>query len=511
MRAHVAKQPSILNAVAQLLPDQILIIQERVKERKGELVSALFGADVDLVTQMGTFRTKAVVFVLKTRAEKVDEGEQEAKQYSCWGAKVDTPAPTTSSALFAGLPLTTSSPPPHAPGFPTTAMDRDGSKSQVLGGPGFFREKEGFFGVMQEYMSISTSDAYKDKSFEEIRMADYKAGRTKDGDVKPAFSFAEKKMDSTKAAGLFGQQLSTAPGAAPSSNTPCFFSQSTSTLTSGLSSQTKSTLTPDPVGQSTPTPTPSLFAKATPPTSAFTFGLKSTPVSDGLGNKSGTPFTSGGLFSGPSVAELAKQLSPNYLLCLDCAEKVKLPATDDATEEDSLARSHGENLEAFGERFIAHKEDTKRKEKAERKQEMKEKDFDPAHETEEVWSARYERLERYRIADAQKPPKVPGTIYTVDTDGVVRARSNPLPADFNNSSAGVAPVVSTNPSTALARVAPDASAASAFHMFSTPGSSSAPDVPNLGDGSKDGDAGDGDGKKDAGKEQKFVEEQAKKD
>ena len=502
MRAHVAKQSSIVNIVAQLLPDQLRIIQERVKERKGELVSALFGADVDLITQMGTLRTKAVVFVLKTRAEKVDEGKQEGKQYACWGAKVDTPAPPPSSAsLFAGLPFTTSAPPPPAPGFPATSMGRDGSKPQVLGGPGFFREEEGFFGGMQEYMSVTTSDAYKDKSFEELRVADYQAGRTKNGDVKPVskpdFPFA-KNADTSKPMGLFGQQLGNASGAAAS----CFFGQSTSTPAPGLLGQDNSTPASGLTGQPTATQAPSLFAKPTPPTSAFTFGFKSTPVSDGLGNKSGTPFTSGGLFSGPSVAELTKQLSPMDVLCLDFAEKVKFDATDDAIEENPLTQRHDQNLGAFGENFIAHKEDVELKEKAERKQKMKEKDFDPNHESEEVWSARYGRLERYRIDDAQKPPKVPDTIYAVDTDGVAWVRPNPPPADLDNPSAGVAPVVSTNPFTALAPVASDASTASAFRTFSNTGTGSTPADRGLGEGSKDtgGDAGESGGKKEDSKE-----------
>ncbi|KAH5647646.1 hypothetical protein HBI65_045810 [Parastagonospora nodorum] len=543
MRAHVATQPSIIEAVAQLLPDQLRIIQEHVRKRKGELVSALFGADVDLVTQMGTFRTKSVIFIVKTRADNMDDGlevKQEGKQYACWGAKVDTPAPTTFPSSFFGMPFAktnASAPPPPAPalGFPTTAMDRDGSKSQVLGGPGFLKEKDGPVGpYMQEYMSISSLDVYKDESFEELRVADYKAGRTKDVGVKPAlkpaFSFAEK-TDSAKSLGLFGQKLGTVPGAA----VPCFFSQSTSTPTPGLSSQTKSTPKPDSVGQPTSTPAPGLFAKLTPPTSAFTFGLKSAPVLGGLGDNSGTPLAFGGLSSpnrDSSVTELTKQLSTMDILRpatdlpsrshqrayealqdLPIDESVKASnATMLERKEQAERKKHSERKYKAEQKEQAQRKDyVEREAEAERKQKMKAKDFDPNYESEEVWSARYERLEHYRTGDAKKPPKIPEIVYAVDKDGVAWVRPNPPPADLANSFAEMAPVASTNPFTALARVASDASTASAFHMFSTPVKDGAANVPGLGDGSKDGGAGEGDGKKNSGKEQEIVGEQTEKE
>jgi hypothetical protein len=538
MRAHVAKQPSIIEAVAQLLPDQLRIIQERVRKRKGELVSALFGGDVDLVTQMGTFRTKSVVFIVKTRAEKMHDSlelKQGGKQYSCWGAKVDTPAPTTFPSSFFGMPFantnaSTPPPPAPAPGFPTTTMDRDGSKSQVLGGPGFLKEKDGSVGwpYMQEYMSISVSDVYKDKSFEELRVADYKAGRTKDDGVKPvlkpAFSFVEK-TDIAKSVGLFGQQLGTVPGTA----VPCFFNQSTPTPTSGLSGQTKSTPKPDSVGRPASTPAPGLFAKLTPPTSAFTFGLKSTPVLGGLGDNSGTPLAFGGL-SGPngdsSVTELTKQMSTMDILRpatnpTSRSHQRAYEALQDLPIDESVKVSYATMLERKKQAERKYKTEQKeqaqrkghfgRKEKAERKQKMKAKDFDPNHETEEVWSARYERLEHYRTDDANKLPKVPEIVYAIDKDGVAWVRTNPPPADLANAFAEMAPVASTNPFTALARVASDTSTASAFHVFSTPVKDGAAIVPGLGDGSKDGDAGEGDEKKDGGKEQENVGEQAEKE
>ncbi|EAT84943.2 hypothetical protein SNOG_07477 [Parastagonospora nodorum SN15] len=543
MRAHVAKQPSIIETVAQLLPDQLRIIQERVRKRKGELVSALFGADVDLVTQMGTFRTKSVVFVAKTRAEKIDDGlevKQEGRQYPCWGAKVVTPAPTTFPSSFFGMPFAktnASAPPPPAPalGFPTTAMYRNGSKSQVLGGPGFLKEKDGPVGpYMQEYMSISTLGVYKDKSFEELRVVDYKAGRTKDVGVKPAlkpaFSFVEK-TDSAKSVGLFGQQLGTVPGAA----VPCFFGQSTSIPTPSLSGQTKSTPKPDSVGQPASTPAPGLFAKLTPPTSAFTFGLKSTPVLGGLGDNSSTPLAFGGLSSpnrDSSVTELTKQLSTMDILRpatdlpsrshqrayealqdLPIDESVKASnATMLERKEQAERKKHSERKYKAEQKEQAQRKDyVEREAEAERKQKMKAKDFDPNYESEEVWSARYERLEHYRTGDAKKPPKIPEIVYAVDKDGVAWVRPNPPPADLANSFAEMAPVASTNPFTALARVASDASTASAFHMFSTPVKDGAANVPGLGDGSKDGGAGEGDGKKNSGKEQEIVGEQTEKE
>lgn len=56
---------------------------------------------------------------------------------------------------------------------------------------------------------------------------------------------------------------------------------------------------------------------------------------------------------------------------------------------------------------------------AEHKQKAKEKDFDPKDENEDVWSARYDRLEARRMADAKKSPNITLHVYTVDPAGVL--------------------------------------------------------------------------------------------
>jgi hypothetical protein len=59
---------SIIKAIGELSPEQLRLIQERTKARDGQLVSVQFGAAADMVTSMGTFKAKPVIFVVKTAA-----------------------------------------------------------------------------------------------------------------------------------------------------------------------------------------------------------------------------------------------------------------------------------------------------------------------------------------------------------------------------------------------------------------------------------------------------------
>jgi hypothetical protein len=69
MVAHTKKMGSgysIIDAIGELYPEQLRRVQERTKARDGQLVSVQFGVPADVVTAMGTFKVKPVIFVIKT-------------------------------------------------------------------------------------------------------------------------------------------------------------------------------------------------------------------------------------------------------------------------------------------------------------------------------------------------------------------------------------------------------------------------------------------------------------
>ncbi|KAF2470739.1 uncharacterized protein BDR25DRAFT_32172 [Lindgomyces ingoldianus] len=69
IRAHVrALGPdySVIDALADLLPEHLRLIQIRVKNRHGHLRSVRLTRATDMVTKMGTFKVQSVIFVLET-------------------------------------------------------------------------------------------------------------------------------------------------------------------------------------------------------------------------------------------------------------------------------------------------------------------------------------------------------------------------------------------------------------------------------------------------------------
>jgi hypothetical protein len=182
---------SIINAVNEMSPEQLRLVQERTKARDGHLVSVQFGAAADVMTLMGTLKVKPVVFVVKTAAMPettdstavVNETPIQKPGFPFAGGYVAT-ATAAGSSLFGGTKSASSAFGANTnPPWPFT------SKSEVPAGslfkdappvpyePCYYLEKASAFPTTtNRYMSISSAFGYRHKSFEEIRLDDTKAG-----------------------------------------------------------------------------------------------------------------------------------------------------------------------------------------------------------------------------------------------------------------------------------------------------------------------------------------------
>lgn len=218
LQSHIAKlgpRYSIIDAVAELFPDQLRIVQERTKAHQGGLVSVQYGKEVDMLTQMGTFKVKSMVFVIKTAAEK-EKGKgpfgsryQVPFQKTCsFPGSTTVATKNTGGGLFGGSKSLF--PPPAAAS--STGSNLFGCKPQLsdatlhsgnvlANGHVFYREKDSTYGV-QEYTSINFSQPYQDKSFEELRLADYKSGQTNKDAQKPGLNPIVIEIDASPGGGL---------------------------------------------------------------------------------------------------------------------------------------------------------------------------------------------------------------------------------------------------------------------------------------------------------------------
>jgi len=80
--AHIHKlgdDHSIIDDICELHPEQLRLIKIRAKHRQGKLISAQLGKPIDMVTKMGTFPVRGVVFLIRTsKAEEEDEDVQKS-------------------------------------------------------------------------------------------------------------------------------------------------------------------------------------------------------------------------------------------------------------------------------------------------------------------------------------------------------------------------------------------------------------------------------------------------
>lgn len=226
MEAHMNKlgpDYSVIDAMSKLLPEQMRLIQECTKSRHGSLVAIQEGKPVDMVSHMGTFPIKPIIFMIQTRA--LPEKEKKVKDDSTIIPKpaipssssaqpgvdgVQTHASTvtrpslpsdvsvffhewdgnpalapnvsitqTTSGFFAQRPAPT---PPTATAASNTQKPF-GIDTPYRESGRFFVEKAGPHDSGEyHYMTITTAPGYSllrpDQSLEELRVQDYAAGRT---------------------------------------------------------------------------------------------------------------------------------------------------------------------------------------------------------------------------------------------------------------------------------------------------------------------------------------------
>tara|TARA_R110002003_G_scaffold1635_5_gene23347 strand:- start:645 stop:3107 length:2463 start_codon:yes stop_codon:yes gene_type:complete len=221
IRAHIKQlgpDYSIIFAIAKLPPQQLGLIQEYTKIRKGQLIAVHFGEEVDIVMPMGTFKSKSVFFVLQVdhrEAMSVQESTTETtksapvKETATQGSALpfDTSVSKTSAATFTApscpLPPTYVSPAAQLPDWVRKVYDSG------------FRDEQEYPAGIARYMSIPfafCNHPRQFQSFEELRLTDYTAGRKVPFVIKKTNHFLDVDASHTQAGssatpttgGLFG-------------------------------------------------------------------------------------------------------------------------------------------------------------------------------------------------------------------------------------------------------------------------------------------------------------------
>ncbi|KAF2655922.1 hypothetical protein K491DRAFT_715771 [Lophiostoma macrostomum CBS 122681] len=234
---HFESGYSVINAIGDLLPEQLRLVLDKVTNRHGHLLSVQCTHDVDLDTKMGTFKLQAIIFVLGTSSPP--EGTKEPNHMS---------------------PATTSNPFPSLFGINPSGGNTNNNNSSYFGGFGNLgRPSESVFGVqptkdsfnpsgsstalpistdvnayietlkqrgdpcqcveanplptysdgaLHHYQSITAMPAYSNHSFEELQLEDRKAGLT--GPGSGIVQGDERNVSSNTLGGgnLFGSQPS---------------------------------------------------------------------------------------------------------------------------------------------------------------------------------------------------------------------------------------------------------------------------------------------------------------
>jgi hypothetical protein len=224
MWAHLNKlRPncSVIDTMVELLPEQLRLIQERTKSRNGRLVFVQQGASVDMVTQIGTFKIKSVLFFINiaTKPEKKDSAEkneftfakarlQVKKQIphpgsSLFGRDFALPGwiPPNNSNVFSGAPvkseaslvshfsspqspklepMSTANPfqtngPISATSFGASPQPTTQSQAKDPFIP--LEEQDGVGNAKSKHMTINLKIPYQNTSLEELRVTDYAIGR----------------------------------------------------------------------------------------------------------------------------------------------------------------------------------------------------------------------------------------------------------------------------------------------------------------------------------------------
>ncbi|KAF2256796.1 hypothetical protein BU26DRAFT_29526 [Trematosphaeria pertusa] len=178
IQAHMRKlglDHSVLDTLGELHSEQLRLIQIHAKDRHGYIMAVQHGRPVDLVTKMGTFQVKPVIFVLK--AARPPENESGPETTNTQANAVHPPLfgnPLPAPSAFCGFgsgPLSMNN---------NTSLTAEDYRQQLefRGEPCTHIEPDGRVPQgLQHFQSIKPYFR-KDISFEEVRKADMEAGRT---------------------------------------------------------------------------------------------------------------------------------------------------------------------------------------------------------------------------------------------------------------------------------------------------------------------------------------------
>ncbi|KAF2036148.1 hypothetical protein EK21DRAFT_83858 [Setomelanomma holmii] len=188
MHTHIEKlgsNYSTVNAVAKLTLLQLNVLQDYLEDRQpqGQLVAVQYGKELELLTAMGTFKVKSVVFVIEMeeepdkaqdnvrRAAAFVPGEQPTGPFGQFGVASGNgfgSAKPFELARFAPASAFKPSPPTCKP--PPAELTPGQAKEAELG---FHEEKDTPFEPKKRYMSITSRQDRSNESFEEHRLTDY--------------------------------------------------------------------------------------------------------------------------------------------------------------------------------------------------------------------------------------------------------------------------------------------------------------------------------------------------
>ncbi|KAF2786935.1 hypothetical protein K505DRAFT_329993, partial [Melanomma pulvis-pyrius CBS 109.77] len=363
---------SIINSISELLPEQLRVIRIRVKARHGHLQSLQYGREVDMFTKMGTFQLKSVIFILKTSLSPQSEVEDGNKTFENQGNAFQPPAGSADQGfsrnlfgganqahgnslfgnpnqnnnrglfgnhnqnnsrglfgnryqnnnrgLFSNRDQTTSVVNPPGPPQSAIHLEEYVKNLENQGEVCLYLEKDSTTNVVQHYQSMPFNLPYRGLSFEELRLADLKAGRT-GLSSKPSTPFGVNNASSTTlgGGGLFGSRPTTYKALveqSSNSHTRGDIGNARHASSGGLfggatphasTASTSSATTPN---NYTPT-VPSIFGGLSAQATASRFGPGSW-LSDRPGTQSTTIPSEGGVFSVPGQSTTASSGGPLF-------------------------------------------------------------------------------------------------------------------------------------------------------------------------------------------------------
>jgi hypothetical protein len=206
IQAHINKlgpDYSVIDSISALSPKQISLIKEHTASCNGRLVSVQQSLPAKMVTQMGSLEIKPVIFIIKAEGVVDSTGKfggflttalpqttfgQALRNNGCLDPGFQSTLNNTSGIFgstkaTSSVALNNSNRPVATPNPPREY--RDTLRERERGNDGFFNEiSTSGDNKVNRYMTITAGDRYRsqfygsDRSLEELRVADYAAGRT---------------------------------------------------------------------------------------------------------------------------------------------------------------------------------------------------------------------------------------------------------------------------------------------------------------------------------------------